>query len=157
MCFMKTLGSPPDLLRPKDLTIATPTRAIRIKRPNAAPPGIDWTRLKRFGISRFWRAKPGTPPARFPFFPGGSSLSSCIYYLKMGWCLRFPCGRSADAAWFNSLLLLHRSRRVLTASDHVQSRGGARTKSGLAAERGSIFPQKANAIYYGSVGHWNGV
>ena len=25
--------------------IATPTRAIRIKRPSAAPMGIDWTRL----------------------------------------------------------------------------------------------------------------
>jgi 5-formyltetrahydrofolate cyclo-ligase len=25
--------------------IATPTRAIRVKRPGAAPTGIDWTRL----------------------------------------------------------------------------------------------------------------
>jgi hypothetical protein len=25
--------------------IATPTHAIRIKRPSAAPTGIDWTRL----------------------------------------------------------------------------------------------------------------
>ena len=27
------------------LVIATPTHAIRIKRPSAAPTGIDWTRL----------------------------------------------------------------------------------------------------------------
>jgi hypothetical protein len=26
--------------------IATPTRVIRIKRPNAGPTGIDWTRLR---------------------------------------------------------------------------------------------------------------
>ena len=29
--------------------IATPTHAIRIKRPSAAPTGIDWTRLTRLG------------------------------------------------------------------------------------------------------------
>jgi hypothetical protein len=36
--------------------IATPTHAIRIKRPNAAPMGIDWTRLRvvcRLPIDRF--------------------------------------------------------------------------------------------------------
>jgi 5-formyltetrahydrofolate cyclo-ligase len=43
--ILRELGHPRDPTDQSLSVIATPTQAIRIKRTNAAPTGIDWTRL----------------------------------------------------------------------------------------------------------------